>query len=1676
MYTQEESKVIFSPWVMRSAWNKVLTWYSTGEWHDPAELLEWKADPWRRLADLSLDLSKGTYKPGPFPEIPYPKKGGYTRHYVMPSVRDQVASMVFMVLLGPFLEARMPNVSLGNRLYRPRVRKTPNKKHDTADCKGSDQTDDTRQSEDCSALGANGSQESPESDKAHERKRWFQAPFSLSHKRVYTGFPASYGLFRRLLQWLANWCVLGDEGADDSFQDLNGEDPDRLPYQDYLKKKMLPADLAYARLDLTMAFPSLDRSWLRDVMCALVKDQVEPGFCPEGSGGIQVRDWYTSYGRPDFPSLENRKSQGFKDWIDPYRSLTEPHPWNYLANSGDTRLKLVNRLMDMLDSISYLKWEVPDTWNDDVNSWFPCQHCSDIKECVNKLSDEDRGWVGPHGFAPLSSEEDICSRNGILNRNIGLPTGLAISGFLLNVALTPVDETMVTLVEQINMSSKGFEHCLFYLRFADDVVMLAKQPCDLEKAICEFRESLHRFAGDTLELNVSKIKPDGVKNFVEKYIRSESKNVCADRSKQRGGSCGTVIDKSPPSLQGYLHHSDYLTRANLELFTTEIVREMSEIADETLGERFGARGIERLEQLMELATLEIDDFEVGADARLSFAVNRLARASWPSGPVLREDRVVDPEVYVKRIMLIAETALRRHPWRFKLWSAILTIALRASCQFDAKGNKSAFGFSWLCGKVLPLLRWSRQGAEDISPSEASWEISCVVGDTYTKQDFRCEEMDKLRTAQTHRCRERTSFHRAEFWRQWTRCIQALQRIADGNNELSSSRGWPAFFTAEEARELVEQFGDIRKFAKILYGDWTWCWDERPFLWWWEAEALNAAALTVLSADGLSDEDVPLGAEAVLNSLGPPCPELMRMSDGPESFRNYVMAQQLSGIRDVQDRIRNVLKNTLYYDGCRDITMKNSSLPSSAKAVWLNSYFGCWNISKCDGEKSSKQKLALRVVPETDDWAWALLGRQSLWDSLFSLMDRIPATRFAPPPNLPGLDEVWLDFIRLEDYAVLRRLLMAHDLHVPIGLFQGWFPHLAQYMESDRTSQSQITLHHAVYHLDEDSSGFPRPSRVPAIGVEWHLAWKLWRTQLLNDHESDKKIIAPSTVVLNEDAFDDLVKFRKAELVDTNDREFYEVCWGDNPIETLSALTPDHPAPHPLFVIPLSFPRSEEDYYSPEKGALLLWLLEGCEKVLDQVFEFFPWHLPLVERDYVRARLMIPDWIWYWIETSFGIHSEISSDLFDQDDEAIILEFERLLENPWVRHIKLDTEGNWDLINPPSYSRVESVEVPSSYAKELNLRLVQGVEMPVYEEWLPLKARPSFVVNRDSMGRLWGEMASEIQAAYDEARVSAGSNEDQDGRIREDLVVFPEWYADKGSVRDFRQFCFGTGIGVLCGLLPTELPRAVPVVRQVRATGHRCLVNEAVLMIPGYEGYDGRSEAPSTFNETSSNDSAGSQRQDKKFHLPSKVYQFNIRKCAPSVSEVGLIKALEEATDNKWWFVCGNSWSCFHHPEWGGFTVTICSDVLTAGEWRDLYGHIMHLFILACNQDIDLFEQVTWTRGYELYVNSITVNHGRFGGTTVWTPKHSYHKEVFRVRGTKKGLSIVVSVPVESLAKAQKDQYQDSCEQTKREWLKVKDSSRKGKFKTPPPRVTYTCALEKKKRCPWKCPRGREQER
>lgn len=68
---------------------------------------------------LARDLRSERWTPSDWLQVPYPKRGACLRHYTMPSVRDQVAFMAFLVLLGPWLDRQLANFVFGNRWYRP---------------------------------------------------------------------------------------------------------------------------------------------------------------------------------------------------------------------------------------------------------------------------------------------------------------------------------------------------------------------------------------------------------------------------------------------------------------------------------------------------------------------------------------------------------------------------------------------------------------------------------------------------------------------------------------------------------------------------------------------------------------------------------------------------------------------------------------------------------------------------------------------------------------------------------------------------------------------------------------------------------------------------------------------------------------------------------------------------------------------------------------------------------------------------------------------------------------------------------------------------------------------------------------------------------------------------------------------------------------------------------------------------------------------------------------------------------------------------------------------------------------------------------------------------------------------------------------------------------------------
>ena len=111
--------VLANPVILRGAWLRVNSWYSRGELAPQPELSQWQLYPEAELRELASELRSGTWRPESWRQVPYPKKGARLRHYLMPTVRDQVAFMAHMVALGPILDHQIADFAFGNRWHRP---------------------------------------------------------------------------------------------------------------------------------------------------------------------------------------------------------------------------------------------------------------------------------------------------------------------------------------------------------------------------------------------------------------------------------------------------------------------------------------------------------------------------------------------------------------------------------------------------------------------------------------------------------------------------------------------------------------------------------------------------------------------------------------------------------------------------------------------------------------------------------------------------------------------------------------------------------------------------------------------------------------------------------------------------------------------------------------------------------------------------------------------------------------------------------------------------------------------------------------------------------------------------------------------------------------------------------------------------------------------------------------------------------------------------------------------------------------------------------------------------------------------------------------------------------------------------------------------------------------------
>lgn len=107
------------------AWKKVKNCFQVGDiWYDEIELASFEADLYNKLEEIKLELKNGDYVLSMIKPLPFPKScdiDGKTRvrQTFEISVKDQVAWMAVVNIIGNSLDYIMPWWSYGHRLYLP---------------------------------------------------------------------------------------------------------------------------------------------------------------------------------------------------------------------------------------------------------------------------------------------------------------------------------------------------------------------------------------------------------------------------------------------------------------------------------------------------------------------------------------------------------------------------------------------------------------------------------------------------------------------------------------------------------------------------------------------------------------------------------------------------------------------------------------------------------------------------------------------------------------------------------------------------------------------------------------------------------------------------------------------------------------------------------------------------------------------------------------------------------------------------------------------------------------------------------------------------------------------------------------------------------------------------------------------------------------------------------------------------------------------------------------------------------------------------------------------------------------------------------------------------------------------------------------------------------------------
>lgn len=109
---------------LRWAWEKVRREATPGDiWFDEVELAKFELELGQNLQSIAREFMSGNYRLTKLRPLPFPKHDGEdgkprVRQVFQVALRDQVAWMAMVNVIGPHVDSQMPSWSYGNRLYR----------------------------------------------------------------------------------------------------------------------------------------------------------------------------------------------------------------------------------------------------------------------------------------------------------------------------------------------------------------------------------------------------------------------------------------------------------------------------------------------------------------------------------------------------------------------------------------------------------------------------------------------------------------------------------------------------------------------------------------------------------------------------------------------------------------------------------------------------------------------------------------------------------------------------------------------------------------------------------------------------------------------------------------------------------------------------------------------------------------------------------------------------------------------------------------------------------------------------------------------------------------------------------------------------------------------------------------------------------------------------------------------------------------------------------------------------------------------------------------------------------------------------------------------------------------------------------------------------------------------